>query len=267
MAACLVWAGHGGIAIAQGAPPVVVATAPPAPLRVPPAPTVAPVYVQLAEVVVPDSVARFSSLQVWRMSMEESPEFVEGEKRAPGLKAYVLSRITPLIENLEAQIAAGRRAEMAALFARHLTPEDASAYMAWRQTPYMLRMSGSRQPGLITHANSANGQTGTDAINGQQLSDMQARRHTSAASRLTTAEKMDVLQFMAGPVGRKITVMADEQRALERQMVSRPPLPEYRDAVVREIQLAIAEFVERTDPEAAKVIRQSIPPAPAPATP
>ncbi len=207
----------------------------------------APEYFDLhaaMEEAVDEAAAMDASLDVMRRAFEADPNFIVLEQQSPGLIDEVVAGMRPILEGHSKRVNDLYRPRMAAIFARHLTPEEAAIAAEFYRSDIGRRLmkaaSGNYSPESAVEGIQNEGTVTQEGVN------RDIDNAIAATMRDLSPEDQAELgrTFLQNPALMKLQVVQNDVRAVRLQMENEPLLPEDEQA----IEAMMTEIFQRRFP-------------------
>lgn len=191
------------------------------------------------------------------VQMKEQPQIAALDVGYPGLIDAIGVAMRPAMLEETGRLTPRYMNELRGLYQANLTQVEARRAADFMATPAMRRYRAL----MISEISLSS--VARDLVNDQKVSGTTIKNSLEtagirAAAKLTPAERTAVGSFMVSPLGLKVVGLNPQKLAID-QKWSNYVSPEAKSKLERVVPNAIADFIEKTDPAAAKRIRNSIP--------
>lgn len=191
------------------------------------------------------------------VQMKEQPQIAALDVGYPGLIDAIGVAMRPAMLEETHRLAPRYMNELRGLYQANLTPVEASRAADFMATPAMRRYR-SLMISEISLSSVARDLVNDQHVSGTTIKNSLETAGIRAGAKLTPAERAAVGSFMVSPLGLKVVGLNPQKLAID-QKWSNYVSPEAKSSLERVVPSAIADYIEKTDPAAAKRIRDSMP--------
>jgi hypothetical protein len=221
---------------------------------------IAPVYAELAKRVLSDdhTDAKVDGLiaATLKALTEADSDVADLDRQYPGLVTAVGDAMRPLMLRGVAQTMPAYRADLAAMYARNLTPAEARTFADFLARPGPRAFFGSIAS-QMNYNSMANDLVAERDISSTSLSRDVRNTAKEVVAAATPEQVQEVQTFFATPLGKKLIALREQKSAVDLKWAN-ADMPELEREMENLVTETMITHIGKTDPDLAKAMREVI---------